>query len=64
MVILNGLEVGVVHRISGSYSLGVVVLEHLREQVNCLVSDKLVVLRSNEFGPGLTWVSSNNVIVM
>ena len=63
-MILNWLEVGVVHSIPWSYSFGVVVLEHLREQIDRLVSDKLVVLRSNEFGPGLTWVSSDNVIVM
>ena len=64
MVILNWLEVGVIHCISGSYSLGVVVLEHLREQVNCLVCDELVVLRSDEFGPRLTWMVTQNIVVM
>ena len=64
MVILNRLEVRVVHSVPRSDSLCMVVLEHLRKQVDCLISDKLVVLRSNKFGPRLTWMVTENIVVM
>ena len=64
MVVLHWLEVRVVHRISGSHSLGVVVLEHLGKQVNCLVTHQLVVLRCDKFGPRFTRVLAQNIIVV
>jgi hypothetical protein len=63
-MILDWLEVRVVHCVLRSYSLCVVVPQHLGKQVDCLIGDELVVLRSDEFGPRFTWVVAKNVIVV
>ena len=56
MVIFDGLKVWVFHSVSWRYSLSVVVLEHLGEQVDSLLGDKLVVLGRDKFGPWLARV--------
>ena len=56
MVIFDWLKVWVFHSVSWCHSLSVVILEHLGEQVDCILGDKLVVLRRDKFGPWLARV--------
>ena len=64
VVVLDWLEVGVLHRVSWCYSLRVVILKHLRQQIDRLVGHQLVVLGSDELSPGFAWVSAQNVVVV
>ena len=54
MVVPDSLEVDVIHRVFRRHSLGMVVPQHLAQQIETLVRHKLVVLAVNEFGPGLS----------
>ena len=58
MVVSYWLEVWVQHGLLGSDALCMVIPEHLAEEVQCLIRHKLIVLRVDEFGPGLVrnWV--------
>ena len=66
MVVAHGLKVDVIHGVLGRHSLGVVVPEHLAEQVQSLVTHQLVVLRVDELGPRLARdrVLGQNVLVV
>ena len=66
MVVSYWLEVWVLHGILGSDALCMVIPEHLAEQVQCLIRHKLIVLRVDEFGPGLVRdrVLRQNVLIV
>lgn len=64
MVVLDWLEVRVLHCLSGRHTLGMVILKHLGKQIDCLICDQLVVLRRDEFGPWFARVVSENVVVV
>ena len=53
LVVTHSCEVNVVHSVLGRDALGMIVSEHLAEEVKSLVGNQLVVLRVNEFGPRL-----------
>ena len=53
MIIAHRLKVTVQHSVLRCDSLGMVVPQHLAQQIEGLVRDKLVILRVNELGPGL-----------
>ena len=66
MVVANSLKVGVIHGVFGCDSFGMVVSQHLTQQVQGFVRNKLVVLRINEFSPGLArdWRAGQEVLIM
>lgn len=64
MVVPNWLEVWVIHCIAWSDSLSMVVPQHLVKQVKCLISNELLVLRSEELAPWLAWMLTQNIVVM
>ena len=64
MCVSYGLEVGVKHCIFWSDSLGVVVPEHLAQQVKSFIRYEVVVLGIDEFVPGLAWLRSDKIVVM
>ena len=64
VVVLDWLEVWVLHGVAGRDSLSVVVFEHLSEQVEGLFSHELVILGANELGPRLAWLGAEDVVVV
>ena len=52
VIVTNWLEIGVLHGVFGSDSFGVVIPEHLAEQVECFITDELIVGLVDELGPG------------
>ena len=68
MVVTNCLKVAVLHGIFWCDSLSMVIPQHLAQQVEGLVRDKLVILLVNELGPrfagnGLRWKDVFVVVV-
>ena len=51
MVVTNCLKVAVLHGIFWCHSLSMIIPQHLAQQVEGLVGDKLVILLVNELGP-------------
>lgn len=64
MELLHGLEVGVLHGILRSDALSVVVLEHLAEQVESLLTNEVLVGAAHKLVPGLLRMLAEDVVVM
>ncbi len=52
MVVAHSLKVNMSHRIFWSDSLSMIITQHLAQQVESFVTDELVVLGIDKFGPG------------
>lgn len=64
VVVLDWLEIRMLHRVAGCYALGVVVTKHLAEQVQRFFGNELVVLRVNELLPRFARLLSEDIIVV
>ena len=64
VVVLHWSEIRVVHSITGSDSISMVISEHLTQQVKSFFRHELIILGINELLPSLAWLLSDNVIVV
>lgn len=64
VVVFHWFEIRVIHCISWRDSLSMVISKHFAQKVEGFFSNKLVVLRVNEFLPWFARLLSNNVIIM
>lgn len=64
VVVLHWLEIRVLHRVARGHSLGVVVAEHLAQQIQGFLGNELVVLSGDELLPGLAGLLADDVVVV
>lgn len=64
VVVLHWSEIWVVHCITGSHSLSMVISEHLTQQVKGFFRNELIVLGVNELLPCFAWLLPDDVVVV